>query len=193
MGIRARGGKRFQAHCVSGGQRNGRRLYAVNMRDRVVSPSETVFEPVLRYYRTIPTGEPLLDALADGNLLKGSGPEVYVMEGGKKRHITSRDSFTACSYGWDAVYVISDSRLSGIPTGASISGPPCPYLSPPTGSLIQGSGDPVYVMQDGLKRHVPSREAFSDCGYLWGNINLIPDSSLASIPMGDDLTGESCP
>jgi hypothetical protein len=141
----------------------------------------------------IATGQSVLDALADGNLLKGTGPEVYVMDGGRKRHITSRDSFTACGYGWDAVYTIPDSLLDSIPSGEPISGPPCPRLSPPAGSLIRGSGDPVYVMQGGLKRHILNWEAFSACGYLWGNVNRIADSALASIPTGDDLAGDVCP
>jgi hypothetical protein len=44
----------LQARSVSDRQRNGRRLYAVNMRDRVVPLSEMVSEPVLRYYRAWP-------------------------------------------------------------------------------------------------------------------------------------------
>jgi hypothetical protein len=74
----------------------------------------------------IDSGDPLLDVLADGNLLKGSGPAVYVMEGGQKRHIISEAAFAACGYGWDAVYVVPDASLDVIPTGSSLSGPPCP-------------------------------------------------------------------
>ncbi len=136
---------------------------------------------------SVPSGQPLIDALADGNLLTGSGPEVYVMEGGAKRHATSPDALRRCGYGWDAVYVISDSRLNGIPIGASISGPPCPKLSPPSGSLISGKGPEIYVMRDGIKRHIPSRVTFEAMGFEWGNIDAVPESSLASIPSGRSL------
>ena len=136
----------------------------------------------------IPTGEPLLDALADGNLLKGTGDEVYAMEGGLKRHVSSPSALKDCGYGSDAVYVISDSRLSGIPTGAALSGPPCPHLSPPSGALIKGSsGDEVYVMRSGLKRHVRNPVTLEAYGYLWGNVDHIPDSSLAGVPSGESL------
>ncbi len=141
----------------------------------------------------IPTGDPLLNTLADGNLVKGSGTAVYVMQGGLKRHISSPDAFRNCGYVWDAVYVITDSRLNAIPTGSSISGPPCPHLSPPDGTLIKGSDAPAYVMEAGLKRHIVSAEALVTCGYLWGNVNRVPDSSLVSIPVGDDLAEGSCP
>ncbi len=35
-------------------------------------------------------------SLADGNLLKGGGSEVYVMEAGVKRHITSPSALADC-------------------------------------------------------------------------------------------------
>jgi hypothetical protein len=136
---------------------------------------------------SIPTGEPLLDVLADGNLLAGTGAEVYAMEGGIKRHVSSPAVLADCGYGWDAVYVIPDSRLSGIPTGAVLSGPPCPHLSPPNGALIKGSGNEVYVMEAGIKRHVPNAATFGAYGYHWGNINGVPDSSLDAIPTGEPL------
>ncbi|MBI3934097.1 MAG: hypothetical protein HY316_05350, partial [Acidobacteria bacterium] len=49
---------------------------------------------------TIPTGDPLLNARADGNLLKGTGSAVYVMQDGLKRHVTSPAVMAACEYGW---------------------------------------------------------------------------------------------
>jgi hypothetical protein len=48
-------------------------------------------------------------------------------------------------------------------------------------------------MESGLKRYVVSPEVFSECGYHWGNVNRIADSTLDSIPTGDDLTEASCP
>jgi hypothetical protein len=141
----------------------------------------------------ISTGDPLLSALADGNLLKGSGPEVYVMEGGVKRHVTSPAVMSACGYGWDAVRDIPDGLLNTIPEGASLSGPPCPHLSPPNAALVRGTGAAIYVMQEGLKRHIVNPGVFSACGYRWGNVNRIADSSLAGIPTGDDVAGEPCP
>ena len=142
---------------------------------------------------SIPSGVQLLNALANGNLLAGSGPEVYVMSGGVKRHVTSPSVMGSCGYSIDAVSVISDFRLGGIPTGGQLTGPPCPAFSPATGTLLAGSGSAVYVMSVGLKRHIASAQVFAACGYLWGNVNHILDSTLNSIPTGSTLTGTPCP
>jgi hypothetical protein len=141
----------------------------------------------------IPTGAPLLDVLADGNLLRGSGSEIYVMEGGAKRRLTSTGVMDGCRYGGDAVRMISDALLEAIPSGVGLSGPPCPHLSPPDGTLAKGSDHRAYVMDGSFKRYIASPAIFAECGYLWGNMNPIADSSLASIPAGDDLTGAPCP
>jgi hypothetical protein len=136
---------------------------------------------------SIPTGNPLLDVLATGNLLRGSGSAVYVMESGRKRHVAGTSVMSACGYGWDAVYSVSNSRLSAIPTGTPLNGVPCPRLSPPTGRLLQGSGNAVHVASYGLKRHIPSAATFEAMGYKWGNVNRLPTSSLAAVPTGTPL------
>ncbi len=142
---------------------------------------------------SIPEGQPLLDALADGNLLKGSAADVYVMEGGQKRHAVDAETFLACGYGSDAVRKIPDSRLAGIPTGSPLDGSSCPRPAFADGTLLKGSAADVWVMENGQKRHAVSAEMFLSCGYQSGNINRIADSSLASIPVGDDLAEGSCP
>jgi hypothetical protein len=140
----------------------------------------------------IPTGAPLLDVLADGNLLRGSGSEIYVMEGGAKRRLTSTGVMDGCRYGGDAVHVISDALLGAIPSGVGLSGPPCPRLSPPDGTLVKGNGR-AYVMDRGFKRHIAGPAIMAECRYLRGSLNPIADSYLAGIPSGDDLTGAPCP
>ena len=141
----------------------------------------------------IPTGEPLLDAMADGSLLTASGFGVYVMEGGLRRLVKNTTVFSECGYGWDAVQGIPSSRLSGIPRGPDVTGPPCPKLLPPDGSMLQGSTTDVYVMDGGKKRLIVGEEVFTGCGYLSANVNAVADSTLESILTGDDLIGEPCP
>jgi hypothetical protein len=109
------------------------------------------------------------------------------MEGGRKRHVISPTVLTYCGYGWDAVYLVPDSILNPILAGGPISGPPCPHVLPPEGFLVRGSGPEVYVMEGGLKRHIPDLATFAAMGFLWGNVDLVPDSVLNSIPTGDPL------
>ena len=111
------------------------------------------------------------------------------MEAGVRRHITSPSALADCGYGWDAIYLVLDSLLNPIATGAPVSGPPCPHLSPPDGTHIKGSGGTAYVMLDGSKLLIASPDVFSDCGCADGNVNIIPDSMLDSISDGLILTG----
>jgi hypothetical protein len=137
---------------------------------------------------SIPTGQPLLDALADGNLLKGSAPDVYVMEGGQKRHAVSKEVFLACGYYWDAIFTVPDSLMDAIPTGPPLDGSSCPEPTFTDGTLLQGSAPDVWVMEGGQKRHAVSAEVFLGCGYQWGNVNRIADSTIAAIPDGPPLS-----
>ncbi|MBI1886457.1 MAG: hypothetical protein HYS09_09145 [Chloroflexi bacterium] len=145
------------------------------------------------YMKAIPIGHPLLSVLADGNLLKANGTGVYVMEGGVRRLVYGTKVMNACGYSWDAVHRISKTVLKSIPLGEKLKAPPCPQLIPPDGFLLQGTDDPIYVMDGGLKRRVASPSVFEACGYRAGNINAIADSTLAAIPTGDDVTAAPCP
>ena len=134
----------------------------------------------------IVSGQPLLDAMADGNLLAASGRGVFVMEGGVKRHIINTAVFSGCGYGWDAVQGVSVGWLDSIATGSDVTGSPCPQLLPPDGTLIAGSGG-VYLVQRGLKRHVPNIVTFEANGFQWGNVNALPESVMAAIASGQSL------
>ncbi len=57
----------------------------------------------------------------DGNLLKGSAPDVYVMEAGQKRHAVSKEVFLGCGYQWRNVNRIADSTIAAIPDGSPLS------------------------------------------------------------------------
>lgn len=59
--------------------------------------------------------------LPDGTLISGSGPEVYVLEYGEKRHILSPAIFNTLNYKWSNVLTISDTDLSNYPDGPDLS------------------------------------------------------------------------
>ncbi len=58
---------------------------------------------------------------AEGYLVKGSGPEVYLIEGGERRWITTAAVFAGRGYRWDQVHLVSDGDLEATPLGAPIS------------------------------------------------------------------------
>ena len=58
---------------------------------------------------------------------------------------------------------------------------------PPEDSLVQGSGDSIYLIKDGQKHHIMGMDAFNGRGYDMAKVQKIADADLNAIPMGDDL------
>ncbi len=135
----------------------------------------------------VPTGDPLLNVLADGNLIKGPGAEIYVMDGGQKRHVTSPETFNGCGYGWGDYVLLSDALVSSIPTGEQLTFDPCPSFVPPDGSMVRGSGTSIFVMSGGLRRHLPNLATLQARSLEWGDVNSITESQLNGIPRGKAL------
>jgi hypothetical protein len=148
---------------------------------RIITVSDTFLASIL-------LGNPLLNAAASGNLYMGSGSTVWVTEGGTRRAVASPAVMTACNYGWDAIRVIPDALLSALPVGPTLSASPCPALTLPDGSLIQGAGSTgLYVVKAGLKRHVPNVPTFNGLGLRWGDLDVLPASTAAAVPTGNPL------
>ena len=58
-----------------------------------------------------------LSVFGDGSLIRGSGPAIYYMSSGIKRHIPNGPTFEAYHLNWGAVASVDDARLNAIPTG----------------------------------------------------------------------------
>lgn len=144
----------------------------------------TVPDSILNSYTA---GAPILSTVATGRLIAGSGPAVYVMDGGVKRHIVSIEAMTACGYSFGAVTVLPDGVVGGQPEGAGVDGASCPRFAPPDGTLLRGGGPEVYVMRSGVRRHVPSLLTFEARGYRFENVDAIPAGELSSVKPGNAL------
>lgn len=112
----------------------------------------------------------------DGSLVKSpSGPEVYLVENGQKRHIASPPVFESYGYRWDRI------RLATVNDMALPTGPPVTFRE---GTLVQGSGPQIYVIdQDGAtitKRHIMSAETFQLMGFRDDEIMRVDDDFLPS-------------
>jgi hypothetical protein len=70
-------------------------------------------------WNQIPKGAPY-PSRADGALLQGSGPQVYVMAGCQRHWIPDPVTFTANGYDWSAIQHISDVDLTAIPEGIQL-------------------------------------------------------------------------
>jgi hypothetical protein len=116
----------------------------------------------------------------DGTLLKASGPEVDMMEGGKRRWIPDPSTFNCMHLNWGAIQTIADSDWDQIPQGA-------PYPSRADGALLQGSGPYVYVVTGCVRHWIPDPATFEANGYNWSAIQKISDIDLNAIPWAPQL------
>jgi len=55
------------------------------------------------------------------------------------------------------------------------------------GELLRGSGEPVYLYEEGRRRHVASLQAFTARGWRWEDVRRLPDRVLEAIPEGRPL------
>ncbi|XP_076335748.1 uncharacterized protein LOC143238958 [Tachypleus tridentatus] len=61
------------------------------------------------------------DSLSNGaELIKGSGPAVYLLSNGVKRHIANPDTFNAFCFDWNKIKTYSDIAINNISTGSVI-------------------------------------------------------------------------
>lgn len=116
----------------------------------------------------------------NGTVIKASGPEVDRMQGGQRRWIPDPTTLFCMGLNWGMVQTIPDSAWWQIPVGLA-------YPSRANGTLLQGSGPAVYVM-DGCRRHwIPDPATFNAHGYNWNAIHHITDADLWAIPVGRQI------
>lgn len=113
------------------------------------------------------------------NLVKGSGPEVFILHTDTRHWIPNPETFKAFGFSWNAIKTISDAELNKIPRGENY-----PELH---NSVIKGSGPEVYSIQGGKRRWIPNPETFEAMGFDWNTIQIIPDQKLQLIPEGEKL------
>jgi predicted acylesterase/phospholipase RssA len=129
-----------------------------------------------------PPPPPPLDPIRHGLLLRGSGPEIYVLYGGSKLWIRSMPAFNGMGYTAADVLTVPDGVLAKLPQDR-----------PADGTLLATKGDPkVFVMLDGQRRWVTGPAVLDRDAPVWDSswphIRYIPSDTLAAIPAGPDVT-----
>jgi len=119
--------------------------------------------------------------LTDGSLVASEESGVHLLRDGKKWPIASPQVFKSYGYSFDHVTMIPQETLDSIPNGAA--------LPAQSGTLISAAGDPkVYVVENGMKRHIPSPEILENAGYSFDHVNEVSQASVDRHPTGDDYT-----
>lgn len=114
-----------------------------------------------------------------GTLIKGSGPDVYYIENGEKKHVPSVEIFES-RFKWTQVVETGDSEIDGYAAGSVVL-----FRE---GLLVKGSDSPVvYVISDGKKRPIASAQVFEYLGYKWINVWTVPSSQLDLHETGESV------
>jgi len=128
--------------------------------------------------------EALAAYLPKADLIKGSGPQVYVLENGVKYWIPDIETFNYLNFKWENIKTYSDATIQNYPQGDNWS----KYDDHPEGSLLKGSGPEVYLIELGKRRWIPSPAVFFGNNFGWKYILNLDDDDLDDYDLGENLT-----
>jgi hypothetical protein len=140
--------------------------------------------PVNRYGTSLARIMPDTDALVirDGLVLKGSGPEIYVLEDNKLRWISSLEAFEFFGYRWEQVHVVDDSFVEQFEEGRPIH------------VLLKCERSPhIYALENGQKRWIKDIPTFEAEGYVWEDVEFVSCDYLRSLPDGPPIPEDAGP
>jgi len=99
--------------------------------------------------------------IRDGLVLKGSGPEIYILQNDRLRWISSLDAFEHLGLKWGNVHVVEDSFLARFEIGR-----------------------PIYRLENNQKRWIRDIDTFLAEGHVWEDVRLVACEYLRGIPDG---------
>lgn len=102
----------------------------------------------------------------DGTLLKlPDSPKIYVVTDGQKKWISTPEVFEQLGYHWTAVVIITPEQLAALPDSED--------------NLIRAKGDyKVYLIVNGVKRHIPNPTIFLDYGFAWEDVKDVSQETV---------------
>jgi hypothetical protein len=140
--------------------------------------------PVTRYgislARILPETTSLI--IRDGLVLKGSSPEIYVLEEDKLRWISSLDAFDHLGLTWEDVHVVEDSFLDEFEEGRPIH------------VLLKCDASPhIYRLENQEKRWIRDIDTFLAEGHAWEDVRLVSCQYLRDQPDGPPIPEDAGP
>ncbi|WP_409341783.1 glycosyltransferase family 2 protein [Paenibacillus sp. MBLB4367] len=119
-----------------------------------------------------------------GILVKGSAPEVYFLERGKKRLVFDRATFDCLRYDVDRIVTIADDDLAMFPTGIQLNAGGSFPAHFPKSFVAKGSNSSTYLIENGSLIPFHSYEDFAGLKFSFEEIVTVPDEYLASLYYG---------
>ena len=130
--------------------------------------------------RALPDRQALI--IRDGLVLKGSGPEIYVLESSHKRWISSLDAFEHYGYQWEDVHIVDDAFLNQFSDGR------------PLHVLLKCADSPhIYRLENDRKRWIKDIPTFEAEGHVWEDVRFVSCSYLRSISDGPPIPPDAGP
>jgi hypothetical protein len=106
---------------------------------------------------------------------KSKEDNIYFMDN-TQRHLVDPETFRHLGYpANDLPAGIADGTQLGYPEGTPLT------------RLLKGSGEQVYWMENGFRRHIPDMDTFRKLGYRPEDIFQISDELLGTWPLGEPL------
>lgn len=123
----------------------------------------------------------------EGALIREDGnPTVYLIEGGKKKPISSLKMFAARKLDWNKVLVVNKTQVNNFQSGTN--------MQYPDGSVLRDPAGKVYTIDQGKKRWIRSGDDFTGAGYTAGEVIDISDSTeisdLNTTEEGNDIVAD---
>ena len=120
----------------------------------------------------------------DGMLIKGSGPKVWVIADGKRRHVADPAAFARLGYDWKNLIQIPDADVAQYEEDDALDGED----QAPEGALLRVEGDPkVYRIEGGRRKHVPNPDVFEAQRLRWTHVQIVKDDVVSELPTGEEL------
>jgi len=130
--------------------------------------------------RIMPESSSLI--IRDGLVLKGSGPEIYILEEDKLRWISSMDAFEHLELTWKDVNVVDDAFLTRFEKGRPIH------------VLLKCDDSPhIYRLENDQKRWIKDIDTFLAEGHVWEDVRMVSCDYLRSIPDGPPIPEDAGP
>jgi len=124
--------------------------------------------------RIMPESSSLI--IRDGLVLKGSGPEFYMLEDNTLRWISSMDAFEHLGLTWADVHVVEDSFLERFEEGRPIH------------VLLKcGGSDHIYRLENEQKRWIKDIDTFLAEGHVWEDVRIVSCNYLRGLPTGPSI------
>jgi hypothetical protein len=121
--------------------------------------------------RLLPPSSSLI--IRDGLVLKGDGPEIYVLENNKLRWVSSLQAFEHKRLKWDQVHIVEDSFLAQFEKGQPIH------------VLVKCASSPhIYRLEGEQKRWIKDIATFTAEGHVWEDVRIVPCEYLRGLPDG---------